>query len=61
MRWIDQSTEEDMQNKPSPDNQNPPIEHITGPIEVCCRADGVFGQDVATPAPEPGSHARPPP
>jgi len=21
------------------------IEHVAGPIKVCCRADGVFGQD----------------
>ena len=34
-----------MQKKPSTDNQNPSMEYIAGPIEVRCRADGVFGQD----------------
>jgi len=36
-----------MQKKPSADNQDPSMEYIAGPIEVCCRADGVFGQDRA--------------
>jgi|GEM_PF-1905495 hypothetical protein len=34
-----------MQNRPSTDNQNPSMEYIAALIEVCSRADGVFGQD----------------
>jgi hypothetical protein len=34
-----------MQKGPSTDNQIPSMEYIAGPIEVCYRADGVFGQD----------------
>ena len=45
MGRINRSTREDMQNRPSMDSQEPSMEHIAGPIEVCCRADGVFGQD----------------
>jgi len=34
-----------MRRRPSTDNQNPSMEYIGGPIEVRCRADGVFGQE----------------
>ena len=45
MRRINRLTKEDMQKGPSTDNQNSSMEYIAGPIEVHCRADGVFGQD----------------
>ena len=42
---MNRSTKEDMQKRPSTDNQNLPMEYIAGPIEAYCQADGVFGQD----------------
>jgi len=45
MRRIDWSTKEDMQKRPSTDNQKPSTDYIAGPSEVYCRADEVFGQD----------------
>jgi len=45
MRRMNRPTKEDMQKRLSTDCQNPSMEHIAGPIEVNCRADGVFGQD----------------
>ena len=45
MHRISWSTKEDMENGPSTDNQDPSMEYIAGPIEVCYQADGFFGQD----------------
>jgi hypothetical protein len=55
MRRMNRSTKQDMQRMPWTDNHNPSMEHIAGPIEVRCRADGVFGRDRRPPPARPGA------
>lgn len=38
-------TKEGMRNRLSADNRDSSMEYIGGAIEVCCRANGVFGLD----------------